>query len=123
MRATLILDAAPKSRLIVTAMYLIPLCFVLLFWGLQDSNHWAGGFVPFRYRLLVGLWQATGPFAWVLMNALSPVLVLITFVVVWSSWLVLILSSRLRNMPYGLHFLASLLWCLSGIPPAALVIT
>jgi hypothetical protein len=123
MRATLIVDAEPKSPLIVAAMYFFPLGLVLLFWGLQDSNHWAGGFVPLQYRLLDGLWQATGPFAWVLMNALSIASILITFVVVWLSWLVLILTSRFRNLPYALHFLGSFLWCLSGFPPAALAIT
>ena len=118
----MVVNSEPKSRLIVGAMYFIPLCFVLLFWGLQDSNHWAGGFVPLRYRLLDGLWQASGPFAWVLLNALGPVPILFTFAVAWSSWLALILASRLRNMPYSLHFLASLLWCISGLPPAALAI-
>jgi hypothetical protein len=118
-----VVDAEPKSRLIVAMMYLLPLGLVLLFWGLSNSNYWAGGFVPLPYRLVIGLWHATGPFAWFLMYSLSPTSVLIVFAAVWSSWLLLVLTTRFRNLPYVLHFLGSFLWCFSGFPPAGLVIT
>jgi hypothetical protein len=104
-------------------MYLLPLGLSLLFWSLQDSRKWAGGFVSLDNRLLVGLWQATGPFAWVLMNHFGKLQILIVFGVVWSAWLIIVVSTRLRQWPYALHFGASFLWCISGCPPAALVIT
>jgi hypothetical protein len=109
--------------LFVVSMYLLPLGLSLLFWTVQDSSKWAGGFVSLANRLLVGLWQATGPFAWVLMNSFGKLEILIAFGVAWSAWLIVVLSTRLRQLPYVVHFGASFLWCISGCPPAGLVIT
>ena len=104
-------------------MYLLPLALSLVFWALQDSNRWAGGARPLEERLLIGLWQATGPAAWALMTRLSAASILIVFGVVWSAWLTYVLTGRLRDGPYALHFLASCLWCACGCPPSGLVIT
>jgi len=112
------------NRWIIVAMYLLPLGLVFLFWAASDSSHWAGGFVPLRYRMLIALWNACGPFACVLADHLeAPYPLFITFAAIWTGWIALVLSTRLREMPYILQFLLSLLWCLSGFPAASLVIT
>src|SRR4030095_16684268 len=98
-------------------MYLLPLVFSLLFWILQDSNRWAGGARPLGARLLIGLWQVTGPLAWVLMGALSTASILVVFTLAWSGWLSFVLTSRLREKSCALHLVASCLWCVSGCPP------
>jgi len=108
----------------IAAMYALALTLVLLFWAFKDSSHWAGGFVPLRYRLLIGLWQATGPFAFMLINPSDPIFTrLIVFGVVWAGWLTLVMTTRLREVPCGLHFVAALFWCGSGFLPTSLVIT
>jgi hypothetical protein len=118
-----IANSSQGSRWIVAVMYVLPLGLLLLFWAMQDSTKWAGGSVSLDKRVLVGLWQATGPFAWVLLNASSEFYILGTFGVVWSAWLTMVFATRLRDCPYILHLLASFLWCVSGFPPAGLVIT
>lgn len=119
--------AVPEPRqnrpLLVISMYLLPLILSLLFWVLQDSSSWAGGARPLRAHLLIGLWQATGPLAWVLMGTSSRASIVVAFALAWSGWLTCVLTARLRERPYPLHFLASCLWCMSGCPPAAVVIT
>jgi hypothetical protein len=108
----------------VAAMYLLPLALVLVFWARSDSNHWAGGFVPLRYRLLIALWQATGPFAFMLISPPNPIVArLVVFGIVWAGWLTLVMATRLREAPCALHFLAAVLWCGSGFLPTSLVIT
>ena len=112
-----------NSRLVVVSMYLLPLGLSLLFWVLQDSSRWAGGARPLGMRLLVGLWQATGPFAWLLMGAFRAAPILVVFALAWGGWIGVVLTSRLREKPYAFHFVASCLWCVSGCPPSGLVIT
>jgi hypothetical protein len=107
----------------VGAMYALALGAVMLFWAMSDSNYWAGGFVPLHYRLLVGLWQASGPFAWAILGSLDQLRILVIFAAVWAIWLTIVLITRLRDLPYSFHLLMALVWCLSGFPPAACVIT
>ncbi len=116
-------ERRPNSGLVVLLMYLLPLALSLLFWVLQDSSRWPGGTRPPGARLLIGLWQATGPFAWVVMGRFSTWSIVSAFALTWCGWLSIVLTSGLRNRPYALHFVASCLWCVSGCPPSALVIT
>jgi hypothetical protein len=117
----------PNKRSIVLAMYLIPLCFSLLFWAVQDSSTWPGqgGIgIPLWTRLLIGLWQLCGPFAWVLLETKAGLTAIVaTFSAVWFGYLVIVLMTRLRNLSYRWHLILSSLWCASGLPPPGLLIT
>lgn len=104
----------------VAAMYALAFGLVLIFWVLSDSNQWAGGFTPLDVRVMIALWQAVGPFALVFIYPEHPILL---FSVVWGFWLALVSTTRLRNWPLFVHFLAAMLWCATGFPPASLVIT
>lgn len=106
--------------LAVEAMYALALGLVILLWVMSDSNHWAGGFRPLHVRLMIALWQAFGPFAFVATYPSHPVLI---FCVIWSCWLLFVFMSPLRNWPLVLHFVLAMLWCASGFPAASLVIT
>lgn len=106
----------------VVAVYLLVLGLVLLFWA-SIHGHWAGGFVPIHYRLLAGLWQATGPFAFLLMGAQNLSTYLLSFLGVWCCWLAIVAASPLRNWYLAIHFTLGMLWCAVGFMPPALQIT
>ena len=76
-----------------------------------------------RNRLLIGLWQATGPLAWVNMRFVTPTSIIVVFALAWSAWLMAVLATDLRERSYATHLAASCLWCVCGCPPAGLVIT
>ena len=107
-----------KNRWIVLSMYLTPLAITFLFWiidhfgsapsTLSTLPEWGG--------LTIGMRQATGPFAWVILNTRDLIAIITTFFGVWSAFLSLILLTRLRNLPYVVHLLLALVWCCSGLP-------
>ncbi len=110
-----------KNRWIVVSMYLTPLAITFLFWIIDYF-----GSAPSTLRnlpdlggLTIGMWQATGPFAWVILNSLSFIAVITTFFGVWSAFLSLVLMTRLRNLPYAVHLFLALVWCCSGLPSVA----
>jgi hypothetical protein len=108
----------------VLAVYAVVFALVVLFWALSDSNRWAGGFRPLHVRFMIALWQASGPFAFATIYPPNPFVThTLAFLVVWSSWLAIVFTSRLRNWPLFWHFVLASLWCASGFPPASLVVT
>lgn len=116
-----------NHRALVVLMYLLPLTLALLFWAGQDSHQWqssANG-APLQARLFIGLWQACGPFAYLLLDwrLTTPWGIGVCFTLVWLAWIILVCATRLRNLPYGVHLVMSLIWCCAGCPPAGLVIT
>lgn len=98
------------NRWFVAAMYLIPLGLVVLYWLVIDTSRWEGGYVALRLRLLAALLQALGPIAYTLFAARQAWTLVVTFALVWSLGLALVLNTRLRNMPYALHFLLAARW-------------
>jgi hypothetical protein len=116
-----------QNRALVVLMYLLPLTISLLFWAGSDSSQWQGSGhgAPLDSRLIIGLWQACGPWAWALLewHATTEFGICACFTIVWLAWIGLVCATRLRNWPYLAHFMMSFLWCCSGCPPAGLVIT
>ncbi len=49
--------------------------------------------------------------------------VTLIFTSIWGLWLVLACATRLRNLPYALHFLLACAWCFAGCVRAGLVVT
>jgi hypothetical protein len=116
-----------KRASLVLLMYLLPLALFLIWWAAADSTKWDGyGYgTPLKGRLALGIYQACGPFAWVILKTRhgSLALILLVFSVTWGTWLILVWQTRLRSLPYVVHLLFSTLWCVSGCPPPALFIT
>jgi hypothetical protein len=113
-----------NSRAVVVAMYLIPLGLVMLFWTSLD----VGGVVPMRYRLAAAMWQATGPLSFPVLQFAHKLDVALTiapivFAIAWPTWLVIVLATRLRQISYVVHLIASVVWCASGLPTTGLLIT
>ena len=109
----------------VVSVYLLVLGMVIWFWA-SDSGQWAGGFVPLHFRLMVGLWQATGPFSFGLTRISHPELTLaisLIFLATWSLWLSIVLASPLRNWPLIVHFIMAMSWCAVGFMPTSMLIT
>jgi hypothetical protein len=117
----------PKNRALVVLMYLLPLAVSLLFWATQDSSQWVSSArgAPLVARLMIGLWQACGPMAFVLLDwhAASAFNICTCFTVLWIAWITLVCTTRLRNLPYIVHLALGFLWCCSGCPPTGIVIT
>lgn len=113
-----------NKRLTIIGLYLLPLVLSLGCWASMDSKQWdASGYgMPLLGRVFVGIWQACGPFAWVTIGSHWAVISLV-FIATWGGWLTLVCISPLRKLSYWLHFVLSLVWCLSGCPPTGLVIT
>lgn len=116
-----------NHRWTVLAAYLAPLLLSLLFWATQDSDKWAGtaNGAPLQSRLCIGLWQACGPFAWVLLS-LGPFdawRVAMVFCATWMCYLMLVFTTKLQRLHYTDHLLLSCIWCFAGCPPSGLVIT
>lgn len=105
---------------LITVTYALVLFLVVWFWAASDSTHWAGGFRPLHVRVMVGFWQAFGPFAFVMIYPDHPILIVS---IIWSLWLAIVFASQLRSWPIAMHFLMAVLWCVCGLPPASLVIT
>ncbi len=111
----------------VVLMYLLPLTLSIAVWAAADSSRWHGtGYgMVLQDRLMVGLWQACGPLAWVTLETrtTSDVAILGIFSVSWTVWLTLVSKTRLRQLPYLLHLAFGFLWCFAGCPPTGLVVT
>ena len=117
---------AKKKATIVVLMYLLPLLVSLTWWASLASNlAWVGGTPALQWRLLIGLWQACGPLAWVMLEtgATHSAAILAIFSVSWALWLTVVCNTRLRQLPYPLHLAFGFLWCFAGCPPAGLAVT
>jgi hypothetical protein len=66
--------------------------------------------------------QAMGALAYALFAARQAWILVLLFLLTSSTWLILVLATRLRNVPYVVHFLLAALWCLSGYPLVARVV-
>lgn len=107
----------------IAAVYLLVLMLAFLWWA-TISGHWAGGFVPLYFRLLVGVWQATGPFAFLLRETQSIVAApLLVFAIVWLCWLTIVFISPLRHLPLPLHFCLAVGWFAIGFVPTSILVT
>lgn len=115
---------AKKRAAVIVAIYLLPLPISLIWWVLL-TQPWTGGTPPMHVRVLVGLWQACGLLAWVMleMKATQPMAILTIFSVTWSAWLIAACTTGLRRFPYIVHLTLGFLWCFAGCPPTGLVIT
>ena len=114
---------ATKPVPFVILVYFLPLLFFEACWA--ASGNWAGGTPPVQYRLLAGLWQACGPLAWLMLELRinHPAAIVAIFAATWTAWLTLVCRTRLRKMPYFVHWWLSFLWCFVGCPPTGLLIT
>jgi hypothetical protein len=106
----------------VVAVYLLALGLVLVWWAVY-TGHQADGVAPLPYRLLIGLWPATGPFAFRLSwpSKLVPTPIPV-FATVWFCWLSIVMASRLRNWPLLIHFIMAMSWCAVGFICTSLLI-
>ena len=63
-----------------------------------------------------------GPLAWSLYR-LFPWDLVAAFVMIWSVWLLIVCFTPLRKLPYWLHLILGMIWCLNGCAPVSLTVT
>ena len=114
---------AENKSIVVVAMYLLTLVLSLAGWASMDSTKWAGhAFYPIHDGLFIGLWQACGPVAFWMIHS-TPMVIILAFAVLWTTWLTIVCTTRLKRLPYPVHFVLGVLWCADGCPATGLVIT
>ena len=106
-------ETRTSSPTAIAAMYALPLgmLLVVLHTAVSAGLAWTD-------RILVSLWQASGPFAW-LANDGKPRLILIGSAIsacVMTVWAILIVKTRLRKRGLAFHFCVAMLWYVSGCP-------
>jgi hypothetical protein len=116
-----------KNPGIVLVMYLAPLAISALFWIPSDSTKWpgAGHGMPLEGRIILWMLQCCGPLAFILFEyqIFNLFVVTLIFSSIWGIWLVLVCATRLRNLPYVLHFFLACTWCFAGCTRAGLAVT
>lgn len=113
-----------QSVVVVAAAYLPPLALVFLLWIVIGSTRSVGEIVPLRYQLLVAVWNAAGPLAFLFDHLHKTPLALVFLVVaIWTAWLTLVLTTPLKNVPVHLHLLATCAWLFAGFMRTSLLVT
>lgn len=114
-----------NRQLVVVGMYCIPLTLSVFFWVTQDCTQWPSGEwcpKPDYYHIPIAAAQACGPLALALMRS-TPIVAVSIFVLIWSGWLTVVCTSRLRNLHYMIHLFLGSLWCFAGWLPTAGILT
>ena len=108
-------DFPGENPWIVLVMYLVPLAISSLFWIPADSTKWSGTGhgTPLEGRIILWMLQCCGPLAFILFeyHIFSLFDVTLIFSSIWGIWLTLACATRLRNLPYVLHFFLACVWC------------
>ena len=74
-------------------------------------------------RWAVGVWAAAGPLAFLVdPNGLGMALTIAVSGLIWATWIVIVLKTRLINLGWGKHFLLALGWCFIGLLRASVLI-
>ena len=111
-------DERRNKLWLVFAMYGLALAVDLVLWYCWGEHH---GF-PWDHRVRTWAISAGGPLIWVaLFWNLDWPFIIPSIIAAWGVWAVCIWRwRRLRNLPYILHLIMGLFWCLSGNPPLTL---
>ncbi len=104
---------APIAKLI--AAYLMPLALGVLFWTVIGAAKWhrSGNWPPLSSRFLGAIFQSTGPLAWILPPMGLWVAVAIV-ALLWVAWLLIVIQTRLSQLPVFVHLILAFLWCFMG---------
>lgn len=107
----------------VVAVYLFVLSLVIVWWLMFERDQ-AAHTASDMDRVLIGLWQATGPYAfWIHPTDNFASEVVLPFGIIWLGWLGIVLATPMRNWPLSVHAVMCALWCFAGLLPTSLLIT
>lgn len=103
----------------VVAVYMLVLAILAAAWVVS-----VGPASPLESRVLVALWQATGPYAfWIHPTDNFASVVVLPFGIIWLIWLGIVIATPLRNWPLTVHGIMCASWLAAGFGRTMLLIT